>query len=224
MKKGILILVLLMFAASGVFAQAFSISAGGGGLFDWSFNNGAEMKVGDDKGYYGWRDMGFGGFLFFDATYVVIEASFCYGLLTAVEADPDDTVTGEAGSLMKFGAAIMGKYPFDFGIITVFPLLGVSYHAVMAAKDQDGYKYKLTVTDTMKSLSQFALLGGAGFDMGLYKSLFLRVEALYQLRLPSKDMSDLAEIFDAAAKPYGGNGYGTLGMGPKVKVGVGYRF
>ena len=225
MKKGIVILVLLMFAATGVFAQAFSMSAGGGGLFDWSFSNGAEAKIGSDKYYTGWRDMGFGAFLFFDATYVEVELSFAYALLTSVMINPSDTNTEKGGNMMKAGASILGKYPFDFGFITVFPLLGVSYHAVIIAKDQDGDKINdYSMLDNIKNLSQFGLLGGVGFDIDLTRSLFLRAEALYQLRLPSKFMSDAGEVYNEIAKLSGGTGYATLGMGPRVKVGVGYRF
>jgi len=216
MKKSIIILVLLVFLATGVFAQAFSVSAGAGGLLDWSFNNGAEAKIGKDVYYFGLRNMSFGGFLFFDATFVELNAGFTYGLLKLIVEDPSGSDSGDAGNLLQAGASILGKYPLNFGVVTFFPLLGASYNVVLVAKDENGNKYYDTITDTYKNFSQLGLLGGAGFDFVITGSIFLRVEALYQIRFATKFMSDL---FDGDP-----DFYTTLGMGPIVKAGVGYKF
>jgi len=220
MKKGIIILLLLAFAATSAFAQIIPMSVGGGGLFDWSFNNGVETNIGGKKDFIGKRNMSFGGFAFFDATYAEAEAGFSFGLLTAV----DKKGTDKAGSMLQINFSVLGKYPFDFGKVTVFPLLGASYNMVFAEKDKNGDKGYETFGETMRNVSQFGLLGGAGVDYDLMRYLYLRVELLYHLRFANKETRDLADVLDTSAKFGGGSGYATLGMGPKIKVGLGYRF
>ena len=73
MKKYLLVLVIFALA-TGAFAQV-SLSAGGGLIFDWSFNNG--IKNGGDK--LGMQILSIGGFGFFDATYVEADLYFAYG-------------------------------------------------------------------------------------------------------------------------------------------------
>jgi len=216
MKKSMAILVFLLFAATGAFARDFSVSIGIGGLFDWSFNNGAELKYDNDKYYSGFRNLSFGGFIFFDLTYVEVEAGFTYGLLASVEETPSDSKTTKAGSVMQVGASILGKYPFGFGKVTFFPLIGASYNAVLTAKDKDGSDYYDSLAESNKYLSQFGLLGGAGIDIDLTRSAFLRIEAMYHIRFANKETKNLADSNPDA--------YTTLGKGPRAKIGIGYRF
>jgi len=221
MKKCSLILILLiLFISMGAFAQTFSMSIGVGGLFDWNLNSGVEIKTGGATAYDKIHNMSFGGFLFFDATYAEISACFGYGLIANVYDNGVSKGRVQAGSLMQVSAGILLKYPLDLGRITFFPLLGAEYNMVFVSKDKDGNKVPDNVSDTLKNFSQFGLLGGAGIDIFLKKGLFLRVETLYQIRFAGKATRDAA---DAAAGP-GISAYSTLGMGPLVKVGVGYKF
>jgi outer membrane protein W len=207
MKKSISILVLLaLVTVGGAFAQGFGLSAGGGLLFDYSANNGIEAS-----GFYtGTRTTSFGGFIFFDATYAELDVSFAYGSVTGVYDWPVlGSGTEDAGSVMQLGFTLLGKYPIDLGAVTLFPLVGVGYNAVLSWSDPDGNK-----ADKPGDMSQFGILAGVGIDKNLTDALYLRAEALFQLRLPSKAMSDAAV----------GGASATLGMGAVVKVGVGYRF
>jgi len=213
MKKSVLILILIILAAAGAFAQSFSISAGAGGLFDWSFNNGVEEKISGDKYYEGLRNMSFGGFAFFDATYAEFDLSFTYGLIKAVIDEPGNSSSSDGGKMLQVGAGLLLKYPLDFGKITFFPLIGANYNVVLSYKIS-GISIGSSAIDVLKRWSQIGLLGGAGFDLSISGPLFLRIEALYQLRFASKGMKDSAS----------GDAYATLGMGPLVKAGVGYRF
>jgi hypothetical protein len=89
-----LALLMATLLAGGAFAQ-FSLSAGGGLLFDYSGNNGISGKVEYydfyGGGYYsfdyygGFRCMSIGGYGFFDATYVEVDMSFSYGMVTFVD-------------------------------------------------------------------------------------------------------------------------------------------
>ncbi|MCL1814617.1 MAG: hypothetical protein FWG27_02185 [Treponema sp.] len=210
MKKSISVLVLLAILAVGAFAQGISMSAGGGAIVDMSFNNGVKE---DSDNKWLMRNMSFGGFVFFDATYAEVNVSFAYGLVSDYgKAGGSSFGPDKFGSVLQLGFSLLGKYPIELGPVTVFPLLGASYNMVLSAKDDDGDK----IDDPM-DFSQFGLLAGGGVDYDLTDSLYLRGEVLFQLRFASKTMKDMADFF-------GGDFKTTLGMGPVIKIAVGYRF
>lgn len=221
MKKTVLILILLVFIISGAFAQTFSISVGGGGLFDWSFNNGLETKLGSDTFYFGYRNMSVGAYIFGDFTYAELAAGFAYGIMKGVIDIPGFSDVSKAGSMLQVNANLLLKYPLQFGKVTFFPLLGASYNMVLVSKDDNGDKYSDKMSETIKNLSQIGILGGAGVDLFLTSSLFLRFETFYHLRLADKDTKDSVDAFETL---FGGNAYATLGRGSLVKLGVGYKF
>jgi len=206
MKKCISILVLLAFVAAGAFAADFALSAGGGALFDYSANNGVEVA-----GFYtGMRNTSIGGFVFFDATYVEANVSFAYGMLTSVyDLGPLGSGTEDGGSAMQLGLGLLGKYPIKLSALTLYPLVGINYNLVLSASDADGNKY-----DKPGDLSQFGVQFGVGIDKYFTDAVFLRAEGLFQLRFANKLMSDQAT----------GGASTTIGMGPVIKVGVGYKF
>ena len=212
MKRSILILVLLAVIATGVFAKEFSLSAGGGVLFDWSIDNGITY---DSNSYFLSEDvMAFGGFAFFDATYAELEVNFTYGL-RSLRSNDSRNETGANGNYMALGFSLLGKYPINLTKVTVSPLLGGSYNLVLVDKFEDGGS--ISDSDYYKSMdwSQFGALAGVGVDITLTESLFLKTEALFHFRFPNKIWSDFADSSD---------GKTSFGMGPKVKVGVGYKF
>jgi opacity protein-like surface antigen len=206
-KKIVLALLMAALLVGGAFAEGFSMSAGGGLLFDLSGNNG--VKAGDY--YAGTRNLSFGGYGFFDATYAEVDVSFAYGMLTAVMDGGGASGSEDAGSVLQLGFSLLGKYPIDLGSFTLFPLLGINYNMVLSASDPDGNSI-----DNAGDSSQLGFLAGVGADFGLTDSLYLRAEGLFQLRLPSKVQSDMADFSNDAST--------TFGMGPRIKVGVGYKF
>ena len=206
-------MALLALIATGAFAQGFQMSAGGGAFFDYSFNNGISGTILTIDSYFGIRNVSFGAYGFFDATYVEVGVGIAYGSLSLGSEGWGDLIVANYGS-DDFGSAvqldftILGKYPINLGAFTIFPLLGVSYNMVLS------HTMNGESNNSPGDLNQFGILGGAGLDFGLTDSLYLRGEALFHLRFASKDMSDGAI-----------NGFSTtLGMGPRVRVAVGYRF
>jgi hypothetical protein len=182
------------------------MSAGGGLLFDYSLNNGVER----DSQYMGIRLLSFGGFGFFDATYGELDVNFAYGSVTVVR-DFGDKNTEDGGSMLQLGFTLLGKYPLSLtGLpFTLFPLLGVDYNLALSVKDKDGYS-----EDHPGDFSQFGILAGAGLDFPLTNALYLKGEVLFHFRFASKQMKDSAA---------GIGGDTTFGMGPRIKIGVGYR-
>jgi len=228
MKKLVLVLVLAALVAGGAFAQ-IEMSAGVGGILDMSFNNGVKVE---GKGYFsgysgsdGFNNTSFGAFAFFDITYAVIDVAFLSG-----SWENYSTGTGykdqytDMGTFSQLGIGIMGKFPIDLGVFKLFPMLGVNYNMVLSGKSPRGatwvynYDYYGKKTTLSAELSQLGLLGGVGADIGITEQIFIRIEALFQLRLPMKTYSDQvkdkSEYFDSSA---------TLGLGPRIKLSVGYK-
>jgi opacity protein-like surface antigen len=202
-KKVILALLMTVLLASGVFAEGFTISTGAGGLFDFSGNNGIKS----DDGYFGVRILTLGAYAFFDVTYAELDVSYAYGKLTTV-SDAGDFHAYDS-RVWQLGLTLLGKYPVELGDFTVFPLLGFNYnvilsHIVAGNADPEPGKW-----------SQLGILAGVGADFDLTDSLYLRGEGLFHLRLPNTVMKDWASAVDGST---------TLGMGPRMKLGLGYRF
>jgi opacity protein-like surface antigen len=221
MKKIIAVLVIFVCVGTALSAQ-ISFSAGGGALLDMSFGNGMKYKKDKISMTGGIRNISFGGYGFFDVTYAEIDVSFAYGSLTETYKEnldgKKDSENDPGGSVMQLGITLLGKYPISMGSITVFPLAGIGYNIVLSRSDEKGDKEKWPDDHSaMKDLSQFAILAGGGLDFDITSNLYLRGSALLQLRFPNKEARD-------GIKDLGSDWKTTLGFGPVIKVGVGFRF
>jgi hypothetical protein len=207
MKKKVLMgLIFLAIIVTGAFAQGFSLAAGGGALFD--YNVGDFLK--DSTGRKGeFKNLSFGGFGFFDATYVELDVNFAYGLFDA-NYNFSYSLSATNNSALQLGFTLLGKYPISLGGFALFPLLGADYNRVLSYMQENKYLYAKPGGD-----SQFGLLAGAGLDFPFSNALFLRAEALFHLRFPSKNVNDGAKLIPGAST--------GLGFGPRIKIGVGYR-
>ncbi|MDR0301831.1 MAG: hypothetical protein LBI04_05905 [Treponema sp.] len=204
MKKSISILVLLTLAAGGAFA--IDMAAGGGLMFDFSGNNGVEYA-----GYYeGLRVTSFGAFGFFDFTYAEIDLYLTYGSVTAVAEGGGLNETADVGSMIQLGFSLLGKYPIDMSSMTLFPLAGISYNRVLSYEIEG-----ISFPDAGEWLSQFGFLLGLGLDYSFTESIFLRAEGLFNIRLSTKLQDESVKGTPAST---------TWGMGPRIKVGIGYKF
>ena len=176
---------------------------------DVSFNNGIkeEKFYGFSENYRAIQNSSFGGFSFFDITYAVIDISFAYGILEYVSKYNKNNVYN-AGSMTQLGFGLTGKYPFIVGEITYYPIFGINYNMVLASKNEDGITRDIS---TVKNMSQFGILTGLGLDLQVSDFRFWRMEFLFNLRFPMK-------IFENF------NGDTTLGVGPRFKLGYGFKF
>jgi opacity protein-like surface antigen len=222
MKKIIAVLVIFVCVGTALSAQ-ISFSAGGGALLDMSFGNGFKWKKDKDSWTLGARNISFGAYGFFDATYAEASVSFAYGSLTGTYKEnidgKKDSENDPAGSVTQLGITLLGKYPISMGSITVFPLAGIGYNIVLSYKDDNGNNPYKDSDDhsAMKDMSQFAILAGGGLDFDITSNLFLRGSVLLQLRFPNKEARDSDILKDKDTKT-------TLGFGPVIKVAVGFRF
>ena len=108
MRKSIAVMVFFMIVVTGVFAQEFSMSAGGGFQSDYSI-----PLQKDREGFE--REMSIIGF--FDITYAEFNLALGYGQNTEITNS----------DYIDLQLAILGKYPFEFGSVTFSPLIGAKF-------------------------------------------------------------------------------------------------
>jgi hypothetical protein len=205
-KRSLMVLVLAaLVAAGGVFAQNIALSAGGGGLIGGDFGGGVEASGTKIETPY----FGGGGFAFFDATYAELSL--------AISGNGGKFKTSGSGdvdfSLVNLNIGLLGKYPFAINdTLSFFPLLGIDYQVTLSAKQGDNE------VDEPGDFSALWIKFGGGVDYSITESLYLRLDALYGIRLANKFENDMKDnIPGADVKP-------LLGHGLTVKVGVGYKF
>jgi hypothetical protein len=194
MKKIFAVLSCAALAVSA--ASALDISVGAGGLFEAGLGGG--VKGHEIEGV----NIGGGGFLFFDASYVEIGLGFSGG---SFGQDPDKP------RYTSLHVSVLGKYPIDLDPVILFPLLGIDYQIMLGLYDN----HKEMGGHYASDKSALALKLGFGVDYFFSTSFFLRSEILYGLRLPNKDDKALMDTTAAAYHP---------GHGPTIKVAVGYWF
>jgi hypothetical protein len=122
--------------------------------------------------------------------------------------------------------------------MSVFPLLGIDYQAVLSAKidDKDENPVSFGGDEEPKKIasSDFSALWfklGGGMDFAITEKLYLRCEALYGIRLANTFETDTKDMVDKAVKNMKDNDpeiksdvKTLLGHGLTVKLAVGYRF
>jgi hypothetical protein len=208
-KNSLLMLVFLGLIAGNSFAQAQSepeswFSIGAGGYFASDFGGGVETSSSKMETPY----VGGGILAFFDATY----AELTVGMFGANgDIDKERSMFG-----IDFG--LLGKYPFKLGEnFSIFPLLGIEYHLVLTALDNDEYQFQNDNEDAPVDLSALWFKAGAGLDFSFDKTLYLRGELLYGLRIVNKYEMDLVDSEGSGATS-------LLGHGLNIKLALGYRF
>ncbi|GHU03965.1 hypothetical protein FACS1894147_08560 [Spirochaetia bacterium] len=222
MKKLVLFLVLAALVAGGAFAlPEFKLSAGAGGYFTSDFGGGVEASFGGmtlvsmKTPYFGG-----GGFAFVDVTIAELSVGFFGGGGTFITETLGNLTLKNNLSLMGLDISFLGKFPFAINEnLSVFPLLGVTYRVMLSVKDEDGNAYQNSAGDDAPGdfSAMWYKLGG-GVDYSFTYSIYLRVEALYGLRLASKFEKDLISSLGPIDTKT------LLGHGFEAKLAVGFRF
>ena len=218
MKKLVLALLVLTLAAGGAFAQ-FQLSAGVGGNFAVSWES-VKMSQGGFTVEGLQTTPGGGFFAFFDATYVEADIGMLFGtqsMTTTVGGSSTDT---EGPSVSFLTLSLYGKYPFDLGICTLFPMLGIQYDIGLSAKQEiGGTTYEADSEDLPDALDKFWIKLGVGADFNLSETLYLRPVILYGINFGTKNNRDAVE----AAQDQGTD-VSQFYHGLDIRVAVGFRF
>jgi hypothetical protein len=211
-------------------AKSFPISIGGGIRVGGSFSEGTWEETGKqtitiDQYVYtsnyeisettGKSEFDIGGFIFFDLKYAQINVSMYngsgksqwswnkdyYSNSKIIQAEKDNA-TGNF-SVLLFDIGILAKYPFYLNNITLFPALGADYQLWVRYTENR----KKTPGDLSANNALWLKVGG-GIDYHITRSLFLRGEVLWGVKLPSKnERSDSFKYFTHSPSAYIGVGY-----------------
>jgi len=198
MKK-LLVVSALTCLATAVFA--FDLSAGGG------------ISVGGFSSTYYYEDLivdsltersctvPFAVSAYFDATYALAAIGFrangnthtTYKIVTGggtfYPAPADDDYDW---GFLSF--SVLGKYPFVLGPVIIFPLAGIEYDLILYRHDETGAAL------STGGLDQFWFKLGAGSDIDIYKSLYVRPLALIGFKLLNTDeKKKVQDTLDAGA-------------------------
>ena len=239
MKKSILILLLLVLGKN-IFAIDFSFSAGGGGLFGYTFTR-YSLRGGELRSTQDMDRLDYGAFLFFDATFAVFSlmiqggySSFSENMILEADALSGNRGTGYEISL---GFSLMGKYPFAVSErVSWFPMIGLEYHvALLQRRQAGGIVYDrssgIAIEDRDVNGNPYPLSAwnslwiniGAGMDHNIIGSLFLRAELLFGIRLPTRYERGALEVVQEEMGVSNPRLRGLTGN-PTFKIGLGYRF
>jgi hypothetical protein len=214
-KKCLLILILTATFAGGVFAQSeFRLGAGAGGYFTSDFGGGVEWSIYGQPTYMRTPYTGGGGFVFFDAIYAELSLGFFTGNGTVGSGENNERLyTG-------LDIGLFGKYPFELNeMLSIFPLLGVTYRAMLSAKTADGSEIKEDGNGLAGDFSALWFKLGCGADFFFTDNIHLRGEVSYGLRLTNKFENDYITQFFETEYPKT-----LIGHGFEAKVAAGYRF
>jgi opacity protein-like surface antigen len=253
-KRVFLTLLIAVLAVGAAFAQEIKFSAGVGGFFGSDFGGGVQM-TGNIMGGLGSLDVkdefpysGGGAYAFFDATYAELSIGYFSGKLKpkfkgstkvmGIESsmDPDDYPILPNIKIQSLNIGLLGKYPIAINdSFSFFPLLGIEYQVALSVKDEKfGEEYRRPNPDGSdgdKAPGDWSSLwfkAGAGMDFSFTESLYLRLDVLYGIRLPSKAEKDFVDFMKMMAGEMDStmtvDAKTLLGHGLTAKLAIGFRF
>ena len=218
MKRVLLSLVFISSLVTASYAADFKLGIGGGLFFDYYISRGVvsdttTMDI-HTKVVASSDNPSTGAFFYFDATYVELDLSYMFGfpknqstLNVSGGGMNMQTDSVARGTFQAIELSLLGKYPFTLGKFRIFPLLGASYIHVFYA-EAEGHK-----ADSPRDASTVGLLAGIGSDYALSDNLYIRGELLFNMRMPSGDQQSIYQ-----------DGNAPMGLGGRLKIGIGYSF
>jgi len=201
--------------------STFRMSVGGGASVVGNFGGGITWANPPVERltmpYYGGS-----GYLFFDAVY----AEFFVGYFTgggkwaSGNASDSRSLPELRRSVVNLG--VFTKYPYVAGNVAAFPLLGIDYDVPISGNLEFAGGLAGETEVGVEDLAAFWVRFGAGFDFGLGGCAYLRLSALYGLRV----YSALEDNYVTAIKNNLGrhDAEANVGHGFVLRAGVGYKF
>jgi hypothetical protein len=185
-KKMVMVLLIAAVVTGAAFAQ---MSAGAGGSYGYVTSS-ADGETNSMNS--------FGAFAFFDANYVMVKVGVNFSTL---EESYLNMKYEYAQNYLALG--VLGKFPIDLGVLTLFPMLGIEYDLLL------GYDRTLTIgsSSSTESISRGDLSDTKGVDLGdrrivdeadinLTDSMYLRPTLLYGINLSKTEAeADIDGLF-----------------------------
>jgi len=212
MKRRLLVLALAVFVAGGAFAESL-FSAGGG----FSFSGGRVGRVFyNSNNWVGTNAIGFGGHVFFDATFVEASIGIMGGPVIGESAEGGSRDSERMGSHLSMELSLLGKFPFAIGdSTTFFPLFGIGANIVLGLRDRDGNDLSDMVD--VVDYSTFRLKLGVGTDFDITNAIFFRAQGLGWYGFAPTVVRDAADALGSGVSARGG-------FGGSVRLAIGFRF
>jgi len=222
LKKSLFVLVIFTFYNISIFASpGFNLRFGGGGYFTSDFGGGVEVtaegfgNVGEIKTPYA----GGGIFSFLDAKFIELSYGFFFA---GGKWEEKEYVTflNENYNIFIIGSdiGILGKIPISLNErLSFFPIFGINYRSISTAL----FNGEL-VSDANK-INSLWFKFGVGMDSSLGGNLFLRLNALYGVRLENKFEREMASLFESIA-PGIAKTNNLRGHGLELKFALGRMF
>ena len=161
--------------------------------------------------------------VYLDATYV--QAILTYSMRLSGSYDSTGAFSGSGEYTNKetyFGVCILMKYPFIFGKLSLFPLLGMESDLNLSYTDKNGTDLKpLLTTIELEHLNKYFIKAGLGADVNLSKKIYVRPVFIFGYKLSSRLDKDIVDYYKST--------YGLYRVEmPTTKLDiailVGYRF
>ena len=174
-RPGALLPFLLLLCGSAASAFSLGFSYGGGTLIHFS--------PGTFRGTYSGTDSRVTSLVtlttmqFIDATYVEFHVGYTL-MRGSTEPAAASTTTAFAALLtgLSFGGAV--KYPFVFGPVAIFPLIGFDYLMNLTYSDDKSDDLKDGLAGRRSALNELWVRGGVGVDVS-FGNFFLRPVLLF---------------------------------------------
>ena len=193
MKKSIFIFILAILVLGGAFA--FDLSAGLGGNFTINLDSlryNGELITRN-------RTLGGGFFAFFEASYVEVNIGMLFGGIRTKIPALKNEYSDDKINVSYLTLGLLGKYPIYLGGITFFPIFGIQSDFGLSIK-YAGKKLSTDRKEIYDALSKFWLKFGAGADLNLSRSMFLRPIILYGFNFGSKENREAMKLMSSDAK------------------------
>jgi hypothetical protein len=188
MKSHALCVVLLVSAAS-LSAVSFGFGVSGGYILNDTLTSLSSPAVSSETQL---TYVPFGASLYADLGYVVVSVG--YAQLVLGNDLMTQTVTGTTTTLLSASLgtagyvvlALMGKYPFALGMMTLSPLVGFELDINVLLLDASGADLRAAMSAAQQSgQSQFWLKTGASLDIDVSQRVYVRGAALFSYKLRS---------------------------------------
>jgi hypothetical protein len=199
--------------------SGIDISVGLGGVIAVGFGGGVTWP---DGGRIKMPYTAGGAYLYLDATYTELFFGYSSGngqWESASSVDPENLPYMPRAGI---NAGLFAKFPFTlYGGVKLFPLLGLDYEASISGKikNPDGSEYIFDGADDRpeaNALSSLWFKFGAGIDLGMSRTMYLRSEFIYGVRA--------ANTFESLCADRIQDVWAAFGQGITVRIGVGAKF
>jgi hypothetical protein len=221
MKRVAVIFLLIGCAGAALWAQSpIGLSAGAGGNFTTQFTSyfltsDAKDKKVDTKDING-SFIGGGGYAFFDATYAEGDVGVLIGKPKYGDTDSKTSITS-----LKLG--LFGKFPFDMGGFSFFPMAGIDGQIFLAGST-DGEKWEDPSDEIKKRFNLFWFKAGIGADIPVADRVYIRPQFLYGIRLPTENETDATKDIKVGDQTVKSNYSAVIGHGLDIRLAVGFKF